>query len=233
MSLTKNLKDYLIKNGATEVGFADISDVSIIEGLNTGVVMYIAYPKSIIKTMTNAPSMEYVLKLVELNTQLDKLGILCEEYLINHGYKAYAQTKQRLGQDFGEFNSFELPHKTFATKAGLGWIGKSALLITPKYGPALRMTSILTDAPLEFGTPITKSRCGECMKCKQACKGNAISGKLWNINMKRSDFYNDKNCEQYALKVSEVNLGKPDTVCGKCIYACPYTQRYIHQKSIE
>jgi len=230
MNLTKNLRDYLLKNGATEVGFADITDVSIINGLNTGIIMYIAYPKEIIKTMTNAPSKEYVLKLVELNTQLDNLGMLCEEYLINQGYEAHAQTKKRLGQDFGEFNSFELPHKTFATKAGLGWIGKSALLITPKYGPALRMTSVLTDAPLEFGTPITQSKCGSCMICKQACGGNAISGKEWNVNLKRNDFYNDKYCEQYALKVSTINLGKADTVCGKCIYACPYTQKYIHQK---
>ena len=36
-----------------------------------------------------------------------------------------------------------------------------------------------------------------------------------------------KKCEKYALKISEENLGKADTVCGKCIYACPHTQKYI------
>ena len=43
-------------------------------------------------------------------------------------------------------------------------------------------------------------------------------------------FYDDKKCERYALIVSEENLGKPDTVCGKCIYACPHTQKYIKRE---
>ncbi len=227
MSLSKNLKKYLLKNGATEVGFANISDVTIMEGLNYGVVFYIAYPKDILKRMTNAPTMEYVLKLVELNSKLDKLGMLTEEYLKNEGYQAYAQTKERLGHDFGENNSFALPHKTFATKAGLGWIGKCALLITPEYGSALRLSSVLTDATLETGDEITSSKCGSCNICKNACGADAISGKEWNTSLSRNEFYDDKKCEKYALKVSEINLGKPDTVCGKCIYACPYTKRYM------
>ena len=149
MSLSIELKEYLQNNGATEVGFADITNFSPKEGLNSGVIFYITYPKEIIRAMENAPTLEYVLELVDLNTRLDALGMLCEEYLIDKGYDAYAQTKKRLGTDFGEFNSFELPHKTIATRAGLGWIGKSALFTTLKYGSALRLSSVLTNAPLD------------------------------------------------------------------------------------
>ena len=176
--------------------------------------------------MVNAPTQEYVDELVSLNTRLDALGMKCEEYLIENGYEAYAQTKKRLGTDFGENNSFELPHKTIATRAGLGWIGKSALFTTLKYGSALRLSSVLTNAPLDVGIPITKSKCGKCMECKNACLGGAISGKEWNYKLKRNDFYDDKKCEKYALKISYENLGKEDTVCGKCIFACPHTQKY-------
>ena len=161
MSLSIELKKYLQGNGATEVGFADITNFSPKEGLNSGVVFYIAYPKDIIKNMKNAPTMEYLWELVDLNTRLDALGMLCEEYLINEGYDAYAQTKRRLGTDFGEFNSFELPHKTIATRAGLGWIGKSALFTTLNYGSALRLSSVLTNAPLDFGEPVLESKCGK------------------------------------------------------------------------
>ena len=143
--------------------------------------------------MENAPTQEYVNELVNLNTRLDELGMKCETFLIEHGYKAYDQTKKRLGSDFGEFNSFELPHKTIATRAGLGWIGKSALLTTLKYGSALRMSSVLTNTPLKTGTPILNSKCGKCTNCKDACIGGAISGKEWNYKLKRNDFYNDKN----------------------------------------
>jgi epoxyqueuosine reductase QueG len=89
------------------------------------------------------------------------------------------------------------------------------------------MSSVLTNAPLDFGNPILKSKCGKCELCKDACHGGAISGKEWNYKMKRNEFYDDRKCEKYALKVSEENLGKADTVCGKCIFACPHTQRYI------
>ena len=227
MNLSLKLRNYLLKNGAVEVGFADITNFTPKDRLNIGVVFYITYPKEIIRNMQNAPTQEYVEELVRLNTRLDELGMKCEEFLMDEGYDAYAQTKKRLGHDFGEFNSFELPHKTIATRAGLGWIGKSALFTTKEYGSALRLSSVLTDAPLDIGTPILKSKCGKCMECRDACLGGAISGKEWNYTLKRNDFYDDKKCEKYALKISEENLGKPDTVCGKCIYACPHTQKYI------
>ena len=227
MSLTDEVRNYLLKNGANEVGFADITNFSPKPNLTTGIVFYITYPKEIVKNMKNAPTSEYVKELVSINTKLDKLGILCEKFLINKGFKAYAQTKQRLGVDFGENNSFDLPHKTIATRAGLGWIGKSALFTTIKYGSALRLSSVLCDAPLNIGKAILNSKCGKCMICKDACPGGAISGNEWNYKLKRNEFYDDKKCEKYALKISEIQLGKPDTVCGKCIYACPHTQKYI------
>ena len=227
MKLSDELRQYLLDNGASEVGFADISDVSIIDGYDYGIVFYITYPKNIIRNMKNAPTMEYVLELVDMNSRLDNIGMLCEKFLIDKGFNAYAQTKKRLGHDFGKNNSFDLPHKTIATKAGLGWIGKSALLTTTKYGSALRLSSVLTDAPLECGEPILTSKCGSCMMCRDACLGGAISGEEWNYKKHRNEFYDDKKCENFALKVSEVNLGKADTVCGKCIYACPYTKKYI------
>ena len=227
MNLSDELKKYLLKNGAKEVGYADINDFTTKKGLNTGVIFYITYSQEIIKNMQNAPTPEYLNELIDLNAKLDSIGMKCEEFLIKKGYKAYAQTKKRLGTDFGEFNSFELPHKTIATRAGLGWIGKSALFTTTKYGSALRLSSVLTNAPLKHGTPIIKSKCGNCMECKNACFGEAISGKNWNYKLKRNEFYDDKKCEKYALNISKINLGKADTVCGKCIYACPHTQKYI------
>lgn len=46
--------------------------------------------------------------------------------------------------------------------AGLGWIGKQTLLITPEYGPRVMLATVLTDAPFKTAKPITESRCGVC-----------------------------------------------------------------------
>ena len=99
MALSLKLKKYLLKNGATEVGYADITNFTPQPELKKGVVFYITYPKEIIRNMENAPTQEYVNELVSLNTRLDALGMKCEEFLIDNGYNAYAQTKKRLGTD--------------------------------------------------------------------------------------------------------------------------------------
>ena len=47
-------------NGANEVGYADISDVTPKKGLDYGIVFYMTYPREIIRTIRDAPSMEYL-----------------------------------------------------------------------------------------------------------------------------------------------------------------------------
>lgn len=222
-----HLRQFLLDNGANEVGYADISDVTPKKGLDYGIVFYMTYPREIIRTIRDAPSIEYLKYYDYLNDQLDDLGLLCEEYLIEHGFKAYAQTRKRLGMDFGEDNSFELPHKTIATRAGLGWIGKSALFVTGKYGSALRLISVLTDAPLDCGTPILESSCGKCMTCTQTCPAEAISGLNWSVELNRNDFYDDRKCEEYAHRICLEKFSMDKLICGKCIYECPHTQKYI------
>ena len=221
------LKDYLKKNGAVEVCFADISDVTPKKGLNQGVAFYITYPPEVILTIRDSPTRDYLNHYDWLNEKLDSLGELCKDYINDLGFRAYAQTTRNLGWDFGKDNSFELPHKTVATKAGLGWIGKSALFVTRKYGSALRLSSVLTDAPLDLDEPIEKSYCGECMQCRDTCPAGAVSGINWNVNLKRNDFYDDKKCRDYANDISLKHLGLDKLICGKCIYECPHTQKYL------
>lgn len=223
------LRDFLIDNGAVEVGFADIHDVTPKKGLNYGVVFYITYPPEVIMTIRDAPTADYLNHYNLLNEKLDALGELCKDYLENIGYRAYAQTTKNLGWDFGSDNSFDLPHKTIATKAGLGWIGKSALFVTRKYGSALRISSVLTDAPLDCGSPIEKSYCGNCTQCMDTCPAGAVSGINWNVNLKRNDFYDDGKCEAFARDISLKQFGLNKLICGKCIYECPHTQKYLKE----
>ncbi len=89
-----HLRQFLLDNGANEVSYADISDVTPKKGLDYGIIFYMTYPREIIRTIRDAPSMEYLKYYDYLNEQLDDLGLLCEEYLIEHGFKAYAQTRK-------------------------------------------------------------------------------------------------------------------------------------------
>ena len=73
--------------------------------------------------------------------------------------------------------------------AGMGWIGKCALLITPEFGSAVRLTTILTDAPLTTAKPVTESACGECQECVDICPGAACTGHHWKQGLRREDFW--------------------------------------------
>ncbi|MFA6451471.1 MAG: 4Fe-4S binding protein [bacterium] len=64
--------------------------------------------------------------------------------------------------------------KKAAEAAGLGVIGANQLLITPKFGPRVRMSAFITDAQLEAGKPLSESLCDDCGACYKNCPGGAF-----------------------------------------------------------
>jgi len=69
---------------------------------------------------------------------------------------------------------FSLKHA--AEQAGLGLIGKSTLLITPQYGPRVRLGALITDAPL-LPDPLLQDMvcCSNCCICVETCPTKAIN----------------------------------------------------------
>lgn len=223
-SISTELKKLLYDNGAALVGFADISDIAK-EDMNYGVSVAVNISPEIIKSIHNRPSMNYYNAYHQLNKKLDSLVTMGAEYLRSKGYKAYAQTTEVV-KDNDDYRT-ELPHKTVATKAGLGWIGKSTLFITKQFGSAIRLSSLVTNAKLECGIPVTESICGNCMLCTNACPGGAIKGRNWSPLTDRTEILDALACRKKARELAEINLNKEITLCGKCIEVCPYTQNYI------
>ncbi|UCC69899.1 MAG: epoxyqueuosine reductase [Armatimonadota bacterium] len=111
-------------------------------------------------------------------------------------------------------------HKTAATRAGLGWIGKCALLVTPELGPALRLASVLTDAPLAVGEPVTESRCGECSACVEACPAGAVTGQNWHAGRPREELLDARACHRMCAERS-LARGIERGRCGVCMAVCP------------
>lgn len=110
-------------------------------------------------------------------------------------------------------------HKLAANLAGLGWIGKSYLLITPENGPRVRWTTILTNVPLTpTGKPM-KNLCGDCRKCVDICPVKAFTGSNFKEDEDRDVRYDARKCELYLENLEK--QGKLP-VCGLCIYNCPF-----------
>jgi epoxyqueuosine reductase len=109
-------------------------------------------------------------------------------------------------------------HKLAAHLAGLGWIGKSCLLITPEHGPRVRLATVLTDAPLKPGTEMP-DHCGDCRKCVEICPVRAFTGVTFDPSQPRDVRFRAQLCNDYSDRRSRF-LG--EGLCGLCVYVCPY-----------
>jgi epoxyqueuosine reductase len=154
-----------------------------------------------------------------VNSCLDHIGLLLARTIQEEGYQAYpvpaSQTidsKKLIGV---------ISHKLVANLAGLGWIGKSCLLITPNYGPRVRFSTVLTDAPLETGHFINES-CGDCKACVNICPVEAFTGASFNPSEPRDVRFNAHSCYHYMNKRRE-DLG--EELCGLCVYICPHGRK--------
>jgi len=115
------------------------------------------------------------------------------------------------------------PHKTAATCAGLGWIGKNGLLVNPLYGPRMSWATVLTDAPLDVcRTPHNRGRCGTCRRCVEACPVGAIPDREWSCTGVNDYQIDATACAGYLL---EKKKETGEAVCGLCLMACPYGQK--------
>lgn len=219
---------YLKSLGASLVGFADLSRVNINEynNMKYGIAFAIKLKPKVIKGIHNGPTEEYLEEYNRLNRELDNIAMSCVQYIKKQGYKALGQTSTYVTSD--DDLSTALPHKTVATRAGLGWIGKNALLVTKEYGSAIRLCSVLTDMPLITNEPINESRCGNCRSCEVSCPAKAIKGSLWDVNVKREDLIDPFTCRKKARALLKEKVGVEMSLCGKCIEVCPYTKKYIN-----
>jgi epoxyqueuosine reductase len=117
-------------------------------------------------------------------------------------------------------------HKLAAHLAGLGWIGKSCLLVTPQAGPRVRWVSVLTNAPLATTARPLEDRCGGCRQCVDICPVQAFSGQPFRADEPREARYDAHKCNRYfeEMKIRDAE----SAVRGLCLYVCPYGRGKEH-----
>ena len=156
-----------------------------------------------------------------INARLDALAARVSGMLQAEGYDALPVAASKRVDDERICALFS--HKLAAHLAGLGWIGKSCLLVTPQMGPRVRWGTVLTDAPLEpTGQPMDE-RCGDCMQCVEICPAGAFTGRPFREDEDREARYEADKCDSYFFKMSQGSTSP--AVCGLCLYVCPHGRR--------
>jgi Pyruvate/2-oxoacid:ferredoxin oxidoreductase delta subunit len=101
-----------------------------------------------------------------------------------------------------------------AELCGLGYIGKSNLLITKKYGPRLNLLYIATDAPFIPDRKTENDGCGNCTICQSYCTSGAIMG---------DGFFHARQCEAIInCRENKIRYSKYLNIdCDMCLRMCP------------
>ena len=209
------------------VGYAGLNGIIKDSAFPYGIVIGKRLDDKIIDSISIGPTLEYFNYYKSINNQLSKIIHQIGNKIMENGYAC--EIVEPSNDDSGSENKeYELTlrtpvsHKMIGTRSGLGWIGKTDLFISKKFGPRLRLVSLLTDYPLEISeSPINKSRCGTCSECVTNCPANAATGALWDIYTDRDVFFDAHKCRNKCLELSKSRLNLNSSTCGICISVCP------------
>jgi epoxyqueuosine reductase len=207
------------KHGCCMLGFADLTGLvpDRLGKFDGGVSFGLPMDPDVMVDIINGPTDAYASLYRTVNTLLDRISVEIASVLEQNGRRvriipsSVRSDPERIRGDF--------PHKTAATRSGLGWVGKNAQLITKKAGPWLRLSTVLTELPLTVGKPIHRTSCGKCDLCVKACPANALKGAKWMPGMPRNQIIDIRACDEYKkTHFQDYNHGHN---CGICTAACP------------
>lgn len=140
------------------------------------------------------------------------------QYIRNLGYRAFASLND---------TALSIP---LAIQAGLGQYGRHGLLITPQFGPRVRIAKIFTDLPLNADAPIdfgVTETCEICRRCSDACPVKAIPFDAPNFE-RHDGISHLKGVKKWTINAKQcfkfwANQG---TDCSICIRVCPYNKDF-------
>lgn len=189
--------------------------------INKAIVMAVAMDDEMIETSplvdaSTATSLGY--------SRMGIAAVSLAEYIRGMGYQAIPCMND---------TAISIP---LAVQAGLGQLGRLGLLITPEFGPNVRLLKVLTDMPLENDHPIDfgiPEFCENCHLCAEHCPSGSISfegqnyeGVCENNNpgVKKWYIYAEK-----CLRLWQTNGAS----CANCISVCPFTKGFESMQCFE
>ena len=145
------------------------------------------------------------------------------------------QLLDSLRADFGEINgrafvdSAPVLERAWAQKAGLGWIGKNSMLISPKLGSYTFIGELILDVDIEPSRTSIPNRCGSCTRCIDSCPTGAILA---------PQIIDAQKCISYLTieKKSSLTTTEQESLngwcfgCDICQEVCPWNSKATPQK---
>jgi len=172
------------------------------------IVLGVRLQDAVVEGIADQPTLLYFHLYRQANYQLDRAAFEMADVLQQAGFASMAiPASQVIGRNPMRGH---LSHKLLGWAAGIGWIGRSSLLIHPEHGARMRYVSVLTNAPLMAGEP-HPGTCGECHRCADVCPAAAIHESFRDFDLQACY---EKLCQFQRLP------GIGQHICGVCVKAC-------------
>ncbi|MDE5945018.1 MAG: tRNA epoxyqueuosine(34) reductase QueG [Rikenella sp.] len=117
--------------------------------------------------------------------------------------------------------------RAWAVRAGLGWIGRSSMLVHPELGSMTLIGLLLLDAALPEGYELSEplpNGCGTCRRCLEACPTGAIVAPL-TVDAGRCLAYQTIERSEPVEAGFRKALDGRIFGCDRCLEVCPYNNR--------
>jgi len=163
----------------------------------------------------------YMLEHDYANRHLDQASQKITRFLEERGFDA-------IGFDSGagfyheagktpETFAGDFSHKHAAVACGLGKFGLNNLVLSPRWGPRIRLSTIVTSAQLKYDLPIERNPCSapECEECVKICPVHALDRWKGRYDPEKGWVIEKKKCYDYIFTTLKGQR------CGLCIKACP------------
>ncbi len=228
---TQGLKSLSKAAGADLVGVAELSPFrgklptlprDLLAPFTFGISVAVRLKDEVIDAIEDRPTPDYAELYRSVNKILDGITAQISHWISQKGYNALSIPASHIMDEESLLGA--VSHKAIARMAGLGWQGKSLLLVTPQFGPRVRLATVLTDMPLVSDKP-TKNLCGDCTQCTKACPVSAI---------KNASTYSHYDTREVAVDLEKCNQwlslwkARPEInarICGLCVKACPHGKK--------
>jgi len=140
-------------------------------------------------------------------------------------YALFAWLEGEVGEVAGRafVDSAPVMDKAWAARAGLGWVGKSTMLLSPRLGTYHFVGELIVDVPLTPDGPIP-DHCGSCTRCLDACPTGALDAP-YQIDANRCISYltiEHRGAELPGGMASEI--GDWIFGCDVCQDVCPWNK---------
>ena len=226
------LTKWMESHGIVLWGMADLQDFSTPQdeaGQSFPFALSWAMPMNpqIMDQIQNGPNQAYADEYARVNNQINELSAALAAEIKLRGFRSKSLPASDRTDKVNIKGDF--PHKTAATRAGVGWVGRHCQLITRPFGPWVRLGTVFTDIEIPCGPPIERDFCGRCMLCVEACPPKALQGNAWYPGIPREELLDVRACDQWK-KAHYFHFHKGHN-CGICSAVCPYGLKVITKES--